>query len=296
MTILSWPLLASLPLVVFLVINLKAIPLVWHFRLFTFLLQSRSWLRPSQVQDGTLVGKTPVLFQPLILHSRSPLLEIDYYLHKSNATFFSDVDIARSHLVAALMWPLLRRPEAGVLLPSKGADVKSGNQRLAIMLGAVSCSFRREIKPFEKYEVWTRVLAWDDKWVYFVSHFVRAGVVRGRGRFTLQQQRSAVGGQRQRVAKAEVEKAVLATAVSKNVLKLGRTTVRPDDVWKAAGLWPSGGNKDALDRVEKARLRGLQALAESKDGAALHGLFGDLVDHEDGVAALGEYHDIFAWA
>jgi len=43
------------------------------------------------------------LFNFLIYRSHTPLWETDYNLHKSNSTYFTDVDIARTHLVAALL-------------------------------------------------------------------------------------------------------------------------------------------------------------------------------------------------
>lgn len=161
---------------------------------------------------------------------------------------------------------------------------------LGVMLGSVNCQFRREIKPYQAYEIWTRVLAWDEKWVYFVSHFVRVGAVKRNRSFTLQKRREST---RRGSTKADdLSKAVLATAVSKNVLKLGRATVRPEDVWKAAGLLPQG--KEGLEAVERMRLRGLEAL-EEKDGMGLHGLFEEFVDGDEKGAVLGEYRDIWAW-
>ena len=47
-----------------------------------------------------------------------------------------------------------------------------------IMLGAVHCSFRREIPPYAGYEMWSRMLAWDRKWIYIVTHFVPEGVAK----------------------------------------------------------------------------------------------------------------------
>ena len=56
---------------------------------------------------------------------------------------------------------------------------------VGVHLGGVNALFRREIKPLQRYEVWTRILAWDEKWLYLVQHFVRKGAVRP-GRVLLQ--------------------------------------------------------------------------------------------------------------
>lgn len=43
------------------------------------------------------------LFMPSILDTRPTLLECDFNLHKSNSTYFTDLDIARSHLSGILL-------------------------------------------------------------------------------------------------------------------------------------------------------------------------------------------------
>ena len=264
-------------LITFILANLKSLPLIWHFRLFTFLFNLCSWKSPKDA----LKSQCPVLFAPIILHSRSSLLEIDWYMHKSNSSFFSDVDIARSHLFGALFLPLIRNPPAS-LFP----DGKKKGGMLAVVVAGVSCTFKRELKPYEAYEIWTRVLSWDEKWVYFVSHFVRAGTIRKRKAFLL--------GSGKAEAKADrmpAEKAILATAISKNIFRIGRNTVPPEKVWRAAGAWPEG--KDA--EMEKRRVEGLE-IAMGGDGLASHALFETMVNEGDGVEVLGEYSDIWAFA
>ena len=38
-----------------------------------------------------------------------------------------------------------------------------------MVLGGVTCTVKG------KYEIWTRVLSWDEKWVYIISHIVKPG-------------------------------------------------------------------------------------------------------------------------
>ena len=71
---------------------------------------------------------------------------------ESNSTYFQDVDIARTHLICTLFSTGIEQARK-----SKGQGI------LGAALGAVSCSFRKEINPFERYEMWTRVLSWDRK-------------------------------------------------------------------------------------------------------------------------------------
>jgi hypothetical protein len=97
-----------------------------------------------------------------------------------------------------------------------------------IILGAVHTSFHCEIKPYQRYEVRSRILAWDQKWVFVVSYFVKPGTVL-----------SGVAGEaildgNQEAADVDAKKGnragagVFATAVSRYVLKKGRVTVPPE--------------------------------------------------------------------
>ena len=124
------------------------------------------------------------------------------------------------HLVACLFKRGLHKAHFltdGLPLPNE----KPG--RLGIFFGGVQCSFRREVRPGQKVQIWTRVLAWDRKWLYLVSHFVEDGVLPPKG-YWLQPWRK--GGEMMRNVgvgagagreKRVPDKAVLATSVSKYV-------------------------------------------------------------------------------
>lgn len=107
---------------------------------------------------------------------------------------------------------------------------------MGIMLGAVECSFKKEISPYKGFEMWSRVLCWDRKWIYIVTHFLPKNAARPKewldSRFATTRKRGpadAAGGW---------EKKILATAVSKYVFKLGRFTIHPAIILKDAGLLP----------------------------------------------------------
>jgi len=93
-------------------------------------------------------------------------------LLETNSSYFSDIDIARTHLVCTLF-------SVGIEHMRGGTAAITGSKKpiFGLALGAVSCSFRRELKPYESYELWSRVLTWDEKWIYIVTHFVRKGAV-----------------------------------------------------------------------------------------------------------------------
>jgi len=91
------------------------------------------------------------------------------------------------------------------------------------MLGGVQCSFKKEIKPYAGYEMWSRVLSWDRKWMYIVTHFVEKGTVKPGATNT---------------KPGHWEKRIHASAVSKYVFKIGRLTVHPAVIIEASGMLP----------------------------------------------------------
>lgn len=193
------------------------------------------------------------------IDSRVPLLDCDYNLHKSNSTYFSDFDVARLHLLVCLV-------SSGMV--KTGRELGQG-ARVGIALGAVGCNFRREIKPYEAFEVWTRVLAWDQKWLYTVSHFVKKGSVKPKG-WTLQPWRKARLGRRnertvddltaeevtklEKIATTENEgnlakgaispsatpahPAIFASAIARYVFKHKRLTIPPERILRNSNLLP----------------------------------------------------------
>lgn len=149
---------------------------------------------------------------------------------ESNSTYFSDIDIARSHLCCTLF--------ANGVEKARHTRIKNfvygGDGILGLALGSVCCSFRYEIPAYTKYETWTRILSWDEKWLYIVTHFVRKDRIAPRA-FTL------YPGQKvyEKKGMSMVPKdAIMASAVSKCVWKKGRQTISPEHMLGLAGLLP----------------------------------------------------------
>lgn len=193
-------------------------------------------LRSSRVRLASRVGPA-ALFQPLITSSRSGFLECDYNLHKSNSTYFSDFDVGRLELLVSL-------GTHGIEKTRKELAGEKGT--FAAHLGGVACNFRREIKPYEAFEVWTRVLTWDHKWMYVIGHFVKKGTVKPKS-YTLQPWRKVKElmemERNGHVSDATTgiqgsHPAILATGISKYVFKKGRLTIPPERVMRASGLLP----------------------------------------------------------
>lgn len=240
-------------LLLFLGLNWKSLPLGWTVRIF------HSFIFHFARRPKTLPQRA--LFHYSVTSSRTSLLETDYNFHKSNSTYFADVDVSRSHLVTHLLgpsMPIIGDNEKNKLVLDKDGKVIKGS--FGIGLGAVFCSFRREIGPMQGYEMWSRIVSWDRKWLYIVTHFVVKGKVKPTswdGRWK--------GPTRSKIQKAEdgsaVEepdwsKYIHATAISKYVFKLGRFTIHPSIMIQAGGLLPErpggwrGGEDDCGDLVD----------------------------------------------
>lgn len=254
----------KLLLVSLFITNLKSISGVYHLRLLNAF---RFILRTCRTQEGP---KPDQLFQPLITSSKVTLMETDLYLHKSNSTYFSDVDIARAHLICTLFSKGIEKVRGGT-----GGLVNGNVSSFAVALGAVSCSFRRELKPYEAYDMWSRILAWDEKWLYVVTHFVKKGARiepiettlykgqntvagssdRGRrhspGRSAVSLEGGSRRGSANCVALEESKSAIAASALSKMVFKNGNITISPYVMLEASGLVPPKNHKSKARRRDQ---------------------------------------------
>ncbi|KAI1496100.1 hypothetical protein F5X99DRAFT_85864 [Biscogniauxia marginata] len=273
---LTWSTLWFSLLCIFVVLNLKNMPFMWHMRLlnaFRFILRTQ---RPS-------VPLTPShLFQPIITTSSAQLMEIDLNMHKSNSSYFADVDIARTHLVCTLFASGIERMRGGT-----AAYTGSGRPVFGLALGGVFCTFRREIRPYHEFEMWSKILCWDEKWIYIVTHFVRKGAAAPKAYSLYPNQSLGQSQQNSSDANATIKgglhdeldgilrrtsmnsissssssdsaysKDIFATALSKCVFKSGRKTVAPELMLQMSGLLPNSSEKELSveEEAEAARTR-----------------------------------------
>ena len=216
---------------------------------------SRSRITPADIGPRAL-------FQPIIISTHTPLLECDINAHKSNSTFFSDLDISRTHLLSCLL-------QRGMMKARETEGVS--HWAFKFILGSVCSVFRREIKPYERFEIWSRVLSWDRKWLYVISHLVQKDGARPK-EYLLQPEgprrwrwlllltdpisswRRSRSHQKPKQERAQVivdgpnagpapaastaHPAIYASAISKYVVKRGRRTIPPEQVLENAGLLP----------------------------------------------------------
>ncbi|RHZ54864.1 acyl-CoA thioesterase [Aspergillus thermomutatus] len=192
----------------FALLNLKTLPLVWHIRVYRYYFQNGYLFTPAVEQPPS--PSTDIL-KPKSIFTRAPIMEIDMNMHKSNSTYFSDLDVSRTALMGSLMIK-------GAALLEKHLQKQGKRGPLHFVLGGVYTSFKREIPAYMKYEVQSHIASFDDKWIYIVTYFRKMKV------------------------SADTEEAhkkrLLAVSISKYVLKKGRYTVPPKDAFEAAGYRP----------------------------------------------------------
>jgi hypothetical protein len=184
--------------------------------------------------------EVPLVFLPIITKTKVPILEGDFNLHKSNSTYFTDLDSSRSLLLSFLVFHGMSKTHTELAAEGK-------NGVMTAMLGSTYTHFKREIPTGYPYEVWSRILTWDQKWLYIVTHFVRKGKIIAKASVTdiindrkPDAQNVKVSNQAFKAPKilsqGDVEQSVFATSISKCVFKKGRMTVSPERVLAASGL------------------------------------------------------------
>lgn len=140
-----------------------------------------------------------------------------------------------------------------------------------IMLGSVQCSFKREIGMYQGFEMWSRLLCWDRKWIYVVTHFVKKGTVRPPSYILtdgswLEGKGPGIQGDGNAAAEDVEEKNIFASAISKYVVKLGRLTVHPEVLLGASGMLPERPGGWAVGTVKSGESTPATLDVGSEDG------------------------------
>lgn len=82
--------------------------------------------------------------------------DLDLNIHMTNARYLSMMDLGRLDI-------LIRTGLGRAMLRNRWQTV----------LGASTIRFRRPLRPFQRFEVVTRVLCWDERWVY-IEHRIES--------------------------------------------------------------------------------------------------------------------------
>ncbi|KAF4974810.1 hypothetical protein FZEAL_8334 [Fusarium zealandicum] len=240
---LNWKTLA----VAFVLANAKCLHFMWFARFL------RAFVRrlTDSAPDKHLSPRC--LFLPAISSTRSPALECDYNLHKSNSTYFTDMDMSRGNF--------------SLVLFSKAFNPIPGPTHFTMILGGTTCTWRKEIKPYALYELWTRIISWDEKWLYVVTHFVKAGAFHPDEYVMQPRKRTSAKKGKEDV---DVLKAVYASSVARYVFKSNRRTVPPQEALTDCGLMPT--DEASLAEVEKTRSEALAVGRLEAGWDAVHNL------------------------
>ncbi|KAH8912180.1 hypothetical protein BR93DRAFT_948605 [Coniochaeta sp. PMI_546] len=249
---------------VFAIANMKSLHFMWSVRFLHAFTRRLTDSAPNKHLSPRC------LFLPAISATRSGALECDYNLHKSNSTYFTDMDMSRGNF--------------SLVLFSKLFNPFPGPSHFTMILSGTACTWRKEIKPYQPYELWTRLLSWDEKWVYVVTHFVKADVFHPEEYVMKPTYRKtkATGKEKDDV---DSTKAVFASSVARYVFKSNRRTVPPEQVLRECGLLPE--DEAGLVEAERVRAKALPLGRLESGWDAVHGCF------EPGPSALGRYSSVW---
>lgn len=177
----------------------------------------------------------------------------------------------------------MSRGNFGLVLFSKAFNPFPGPTHFTMILGGTTCTWRKEIKPYARYELWTRILSWDEKWLYIVTHFVKPGVFHP-DEYVMQPKRKTTAGDR---SKEDMEplKCVYASSVGRYVFKNNRRTIPPEEAFRDCGLLPN--DAEGMSEVEKIRSSNLSIGRLEAGWDAVHSCF------QYKGAALGWYHSVY---
>ena len=200
--------------------------------------------------------------------------------------------------------------------PKVTGGAGAGDAKYMIALGGVQCNFKKEILPYQKFAMWTRLLSWDRKWFYLVTHLVKPGVGKPSS-YSLQPWRKSKRVNGEEVDAEKLKGAVFATSIASYVIRRGRLTIPPEKALFDADMVPekpeglgykgddalemndsANGDLDGVlpekgsvewnwDVIERERRRGLR-FAEAY--AELDGLHEVWDGGKEGV--LGEFPDV----
>ena len=115
------------------------------FRLFWMLLTAR-------------FGKRVDIMGESFLTFRCMPTDLDLNFHMTNSRYHSFMDLGRvDFMIRNGAW----------------ANLRGGG--LGPVLGSSTIRFRRAINPFQKFRVTTRILAWDERWIYLEHKLIAEG-------------------------------------------------------------------------------------------------------------------------
>jgi acyl-CoA thioesterase FadM len=120
------------------------------------------WLRLFRVGLGLVAASKVDLLATTRVSLRVWPNDLDFNLHVNNGRYLALADIGRMH------W-FVRTGVLGVARRYKAYPV----------VGDAIAKFRRDLKVFQSFEIYSRLIGWDHKWGFLEHRFVRGGRVIG---------------------------------------------------------------------------------------------------------------------
>ena len=121
-------------------------------------------VRTAKVALAALAGKPLELAGTSRIELRVWPGDLDLYLHLNNGRYLSLMDLGRlDYIIRVGLLPLMRR---------KGWRP---------LLAAATTRFWRSLKPFNRFTMETKVVWWDEKWIYLQQEMLYRGEVAAPG-------------------------------------------------------------------------------------------------------------------
>ncbi len=114
------------------------------------------WLRLLWVALASFFRPRLGYLDESVLSFRVMPHDLDINLHMNNARYLALMDLGRTDMV-------LRTPLWRLVL----------GQRLQPVIASANVRFRRPLKPFQRFCLRSRLLAWDGRWLY-IQHLIEA--------------------------------------------------------------------------------------------------------------------------
>ena len=90
--------------------------------------------------------------------------DLDLNLHMNNGRYLSLMDLGRFDLLGRM-----------------GLVREALRRKWRPMVGSATVRFRRSLEPLQRYELVSRVVCWDEKWLFMEQNFEREGKILASG-------------------------------------------------------------------------------------------------------------------
>ncbi|KAJ7079444.1 hypothetical protein B0H15DRAFT_914123 [Mycena belliarum] len=171
-------------------LNAGSWPLIWHLRVFSCIIEemlARRLVQLRHVFSGRQVRATaleahfdarmPVGVHPFrrvwTYSDWVRLDDSDFNLHMSNSSYAKALDSARFRLALATFPNILRCGGRIALAGTSPHPLLYREGFTSLYLPATHYHFIREIPMLSRYEMRTSIGAWDEKWIWVITRFVK---------------------------------------------------------------------------------------------------------------------------